>query len=54
MQRRAFDTIKNEPALEVENINLQKANGTYLKIDGYAKIYIRVDRQEAKHGFYMI
>lgn len=33
MDRRVFNSIKNKPAFEDRQINLQTAHGTYLKVD---------------------
>lgn len=49
-----FNSMKNKPALEDRKMNLQKANGTFLKVDRYAFINFRIGRLAAKRNLYVI
>ena len=54
MHRRIYDSLKDKPKLQNNNVSLQSVNGEHLKLDGYATIPFEIGGHKMSQPFYIV
>ena len=54
VHRRTYDHLKNKPKLLKKTVDLQSANGTSLKVDGFVNVQFRIGGTEVSQDFYVV